>query len=176
MHIARSHCLAHFSMRRSHRCFATCRTVIWLTTRLLSHRRHPALFARFDEANSPFALAFAFRYERCAREGYCIYAYMYVHACVRACVRERGGHVRSHMSLVTSGVTLGIRSHHTELSTPTTVYHRRWGGKQAEGKLYYSLLTIPASTRNIVAALHAYVLRAYRCAFTRRMSRNTHRA
>lgn len=28
---------------------------------LLSHRRHPALFARFDEANSRFAFAFAFR-------------------------------------------------------------------------------------------------------------------
>lgn len=28
---------------------------------LLNHRRHPALFARFDEANSRFAFAFAFR-------------------------------------------------------------------------------------------------------------------
>ncbi|KAI4493631.1 hypothetical protein M0804_001807 [Polistes exclamans] len=29
---------------------------------LLSHRRHPALFARFDEANSRFAFAFAFAF------------------------------------------------------------------------------------------------------------------
>jgi hypothetical protein len=67
------------------RC-ATCRTVIWLTTRLLSHRRHPALFARFDEANSRFAFAFAFRYGMHAGARARLRAY--------ACV-QLGAHVRT---------------------------------------------------------------------------------
>lgn len=55
------HCSAFLSMWHTDIVVCvTCHTVIWLTTRLLYHRRHPALFARFDEANSRFAFAFAF--------------------------------------------------------------------------------------------------------------------
>lgn len=91
---------------------ATCRTVIWLTTRLLSHRRHPALFARFDEANS--RLAFAFAYVSCGR---CVHTRVQLVArastsstvispppvCTRPHVCES-----LRMSLVTPGVTPGF--------------------------------------------------------------------
>lgn len=49
---------------------------------LLSHRRHPALFARFDEANSRFAFAFAFR-TICAHDSG--RRHLFVRLCVRVC-------------------------------------------------------------------------------------------
>ena len=56
---------------------------------LLSHRRHPALFARFDEANSRFAFAFAFRtrYDMRARfrpSAFIRSLYVRVRVCTRA--------------------------------------------------------------------------------------------
>lgn len=102
----------HFSRCGIASVCATCRTVIWLTTRLLSHRRHPALFARFDEANS--RLAFAFAYVSCGR---CVHTRVQLVAdastsstvispplvCTRPHVRES-----LRMSLVTPGVTSGF--------------------------------------------------------------------
>ena len=95
---------------------ATCRTVIWLTTRLLNHRRHPALFARFDEANSCFAFALRSMWDALESAGALVRtAPVCVCACVRACVYAC---VRSpsclytrrelRMSLVTPGVTSGF--------------------------------------------------------------------
>lgn len=94
----------------------TCRTVIWLTTRLLNHRRHPALFARFDEANSCFAFASAFRVG-CAREREsararahpCTDVCQLMHACVRVIAALSVYAAESlRMSLVTPGVTPGF--------------------------------------------------------------------
>lgn len=77
---------------------------------LLSHRRHPALFARFDEANSRFAFAFAFR-TGCAHDSslsfplfptlplslHSLGIYLCEHADSRP--RARGVRATSHLSL-----------------------------------------------------------------------------
>lgn len=135
------HCSAFLSMRHLASVCTTCRTVIWLTTRLLSHRRHPALFARFDEANSRLSLlrSRGFVWEMRASARTYIYIYIYTRALVaRACVSlprmdislccrvyARARTAREPAYVISDpGGDLGIRSHHTGLSTPTTVHHR----------------------------------------------------
>lgn len=153
---------------------ATCRTVIWLTTRLLSHRRHPALFARFDEANSRFAFAFAFRVG-CARAralGRVKRARVYVCVCTSLCVRlprlrRVCARVHTHrvreslrMSLVTLEVTPGFA-----LTIPD--YQHQPPCTTDREKLHYALLTIyiQLGARDILSHVTVVYRSMIRCVF-----------